>query len=227
MPGGFYGNDDYLGSIGNSNYNALQVSVKSSTKRLAYSLAYTYSKSIDQSSSMADVLDPFNFEATRALSAWNLTHDFVATYDIRLPLELLTQSRRARFLQGWELSGITRVSTGFPVTLSTSGDNSLQGSSPNGVNNRYLDLPDATGAPLDINSNPQRMACTISIRQLSPITHWARSETLLAVIFPGLDCSIPIWRCCEISRFVNPKCCSSAWKLSTFSIPRSSSVPQP
>lgn len=152
----FYGNDDYDASIGNSNYNALQVSVKSSTKRLTYSLGYTYSKSIDQSSSMADVLDPFNFELTRGLSAWNLTHNFVATYDYRLPLELLTQSHRARaILEGWEFSGITRASTGFPVTLSTTGDNSLQGSSPNGVNNRFLDLPDATGEPLAINPNPR------------------------------------------------------------------------
>jgi len=156
VPQNFYGNDDFEGSIGNSNYNALQVSVKSSAKRLTYSLAYTYSKSIDQSSSMADTLDPFNFELTRAISAWNLTHNFVATYDYRLPLELLAHRGWTRdLLQGWELSGITRVSTGFPVTLSTSGDNSLQGSSPNGVNNRFLDLPDYTGAPLSINSNPR------------------------------------------------------------------------
>jgi Carboxypeptidase regulatory-like domain len=152
----FYGNDSFQGSIGNSSYNAFEASVKSSTKRLTYSLGYTYSKSIDQSSSMADAIDPFNFEATRALSAWNLTHNFVATYDYQLPLELLAHRGWARgVLQGWEISGITRVSSGFPVTLSTSGDNSLEGSSPNGVNNRFLDFPDVTGAPLGINSNPR------------------------------------------------------------------------
>jgi hypothetical protein len=130
------------------------VSVKHSGKRLTFSLGYTYSKSIDQASSMADPLDPYNFEATRGLSAWDLTHNFVATYDYQLPLEQLL--RRARFLtQGWVLSGITRASTGFPVTLSTSADNSLQGSNPNGVNNRFLDLPDYNGAPLKINSNPR------------------------------------------------------------------------
>jgi hypothetical protein len=87
----------------------------------------------DQASSMADPLDPFNFEATRGLSAWDLMHNFVATYDYQLPLERLSQ--RGRFLtQGWSLSGIIRARTGFPVTLSTSGDNSLQVSNPNGVN---------------------------------------------------------------------------------------------
>jgi len=154
VPGNFYGNDAYVSTVGNSSYNSLQVSVKRSGKRLTLSLGYTYSKSIDQASSMADPLDPFNFEATRGLSAWDLTHNAVATYDYQLPLERL--SRRAHFLtEGWVLSGITRASTGFPVTLSTSADNSLQGSNPNGVNNRYLDLPDYNGAPLDINSNPR------------------------------------------------------------------------
>jgi hypothetical protein len=152
--GNFYGNNGYEASIANSNYNALQISVKSSTNRLTYSVGYTYSKSIDQASSLADVLDPYDFKLTRGLSAWNLTSNFVATYDFQLPLEHL--SHRARhLLEGWEISGITRASTGFPVTLSTNGDNSLQGSSPNGVNNRYLDLPDLTGEPLDINSNPR------------------------------------------------------------------------
>ncbi len=56
---------------------------------------------------------------------------------------------------GWQLTGITRITTGFPVTLHEDGDNSLQGSSPNGVNNHYLDTPDYTGLPLSINSNPR------------------------------------------------------------------------
>jgi Carboxypeptidase regulatory-like domain len=154
VPRNFYDNDAYVSTIGNSSYNSLQVSVKRSAKRLTLSIGYTYSKSIDQASSMADPLDPFNFEATRGLSAWDLTHNFVATYDYQLPLERLSRHGH-RFTEGWALSGITRASTGFPVTLSTSGDNSLQGSNPNGVNNRFLDLPDYNGAPLAINSNPR------------------------------------------------------------------------
>ncbi len=152
--GNYFGNDDYDGSIGNSNYNALQVTVRSAVKGLTYSLAYTYSKSIDQASSISDAVDPFNFNFTRGLSAWNLKHNFVATYDYRLPLERLTNHFR-RALEGWEISGVTRVASGFPITLSTNGDNSYQGSSPNGVNNRYLDLPDVTSQPLRINSNPR------------------------------------------------------------------------
>ena len=152
--GNYFGNDDYQGTIGNSNYNSLQVSVRSQTKRVTYSVAYTYSKSIDQASALADAVDPFNFAATRGLSAWNLTSNFVATYDFQLPFDLVT-NRAHRLLTGWEVSGVTRASTGFPVTLSTGQDLSLQGSSPNGVNNRFLDMPDLTGQSLNIHSHPQ------------------------------------------------------------------------
>lgn len=117
-------------------------------------LAYTFSKSIDQASSISDTVDPFNFARTRALSAWDLKHNFVATYQYQLPLERFSQ--RERWLtQGWTVSGITRASTGFPVTLSIDGDNSLQGSVPNGVNNHSLDLPDVSVGNLMLNGNPR------------------------------------------------------------------------
>ncbi len=152
LAGNYFGNDDYIGSVGNANYNALEVTYKGTSKRLTFSFNYTYSKSIDQASSLADSVDPFDFGLTRGISAFNLTHSFVATYNYQLPLERLTSHARLA-LQGWEISGITRAASGFPVSLSTDGDNSLQGSSPNGVNNRYLDLPDLTGQSLDI-TNP-------------------------------------------------------------------------
>jgi hypothetical protein len=98
-------------------------------------------------------VNPYNFGATRALSAWDITHNLVASYEYKLPLERITR-RWPSLLQGWTISGITRISTGFPVTLSADGDNSLQGSIPNGVNNKSLDLPDFTPGPLNLNSRP-------------------------------------------------------------------------
>jgi hypothetical protein len=149
-----FGNDDYEASIANSNYNSFQATVQHKVKSLVVSLAYTYSKSIDQASSLADILNPYNFGQTRALSAFNLKHNFVATYEYTLPLERLFR-KSSRWTQGWEVSGITHASTGFPVTLSMSTDNSLQGSNPNGVNNRYFDLPDVLPGRLNINHHPQ------------------------------------------------------------------------
>jgi len=140
--GSAFSNDDYEGSIGNSNYNSFQASLRYAGKRLNGSVGYTYSKSIDQASSLADPINPFDFSATRALSAFDLKHSLVASYQYQLPY-------------GFEISGITRASSGFPVTLSASGDLSLMGSIPNGVNNHSLDLPDYHGGALDLNGNPR------------------------------------------------------------------------
>ena len=78
----------------------------------------------------------------------------MASYTVDIPFYRLSSHWHA-VTKGWQLSGITRISSGFPVTLHDDGDNSLQGSSPNGVNNHYLDTPDYLGLPLDINSNPR------------------------------------------------------------------------
>jgi hypothetical protein len=58
--------------------------------------------------------------------------------------------------QGWALSGITRVSSGFPVTIKSNNDNSLPGSISNGVNNYSFDPPDYNGEPLSLNGNPRQ-----------------------------------------------------------------------
>jgi hypothetical protein len=152
--GSSFANNDYEGSFGNSSYNAFEASLRHNSNRLDMMLSYTFSKSLDVASSISDIVDPFNFKRTRALSAWDLTHNFVATYRYQLPLERF--SSRARWLtKGWAISGITRASTGFPVTLAEHGDNSLQGSLPNGVNNHSLDLPDYVPGDLRLNGNPR------------------------------------------------------------------------
>lgn len=147
-------NDDYEGSYGNSTYNSLQVTLRHSSARYALLLGYTYSKSIDQASALGDTVNPFNFGATRALSAWDLTHNFVASYEVQLPFDKFTH-RIPLLTQGWSISGITRASTGFPITIKSNDDNSLQGSIPNGVNNYSLDTADYNGQPLHLNGNPR------------------------------------------------------------------------
>jgi hypothetical protein len=149
-----FANDDYIASIGNSNYNSFQASLRHTSRRLDTMIAYTFSKSIDQSSSLAEPLYPFNFALTRAVSAWDLRHNLVASYRYELPFDRLFNHSRG-WAEGWAISGITRISSGFPVTLHADGDNSLTGSIPNGVNNHSTDLPDYTGAPLNLNGNPR------------------------------------------------------------------------
>jgi hypothetical protein len=152
--GSNFSNDDFEGSFGNSSYNALEASLRHNSGRLYTMLSYTFSKSMDIASSISDIVDPFDYKRTRGLSAWDMTHNFVGTFRYDLPFEKLTT--RARLLtHGWAISGIARASTGFPVTLAEHGDNSLQGSIPNGVNNHSMDLPDYIGGPLKLNSNPR------------------------------------------------------------------------
>src|SRR5437879_5995983 len=122
-----FANDDYDATIGNSNYNAFEATLRHSGKEASFLISYTFSKSIDQASSISDPVNPYNFQATRALSAWDLPHDLVASYVLKLPLDRLTK-RATLLTDGWSISGITRISSGFPVTLSADGDNSLQGS---------------------------------------------------------------------------------------------------
>jgi hypothetical protein len=149
-----FSNNAFQKSTGNSNYNSLQASLRRSHGRTDLMFSYTYSKSIDQASSISDVVDPYNNSRMRSLSNWDLKHNFVATYTYQLPLELISERGR-KLTKGWAISGITRVSTGFPVTISADGDNSLQGSVPNGVNNHSLDLPDRLLGPLNLNGDPR------------------------------------------------------------------------
>lgn len=147
-------NDSYLASMGNSSYNAFEASLRRSGPRLDVMVSYTFSKSIDQSSSLADPINPYNFGLTRALSAWDLTHNLVTTYRYQLPVDRLFRHARG-WAEGWSISGITRASSGFPVTMHSDGDNSLLGSIPNGVNNHSIDLPDYNGGALRFNGNPR------------------------------------------------------------------------
>jgi len=154
-----FANDDYDASIGNANYNSFQTTLRHSGKRLDAMVAYTYSKSIDQASSLSDPINPFNFGLTRARSAWDLRHNLVATYEYQLPVH---------GLRAWSISGITRASSGFPVTISADGDRSLMGSLPNGVNNRSLDLPDFTPGRLNLNGDPRNGLSYFNTSLFSP-----------------------------------------------------------
>lgn len=145
----------YQKTIGNSHDNALVASLQHSGPRLYFLLAYTWSKSIDQSSSLAEAVDPVDPSRSRALSSFNLTQNFVASYSYQLPVERW-MSKYNRSTRGWQISGLTRMSTGFPVTLVNNNDTSLLGSQPNGVNNYGVDQLRFTPGNLKLNSSPLR-----------------------------------------------------------------------
>jgi Carboxypeptidase regulatory-like domain len=141
-------------TIGNSNYNALELSVRHTSRRLDVSVGYTYGKSLDDSSNLGEEVNPLNPALSYALSSFDIKHNFVVSYNYKIPFESLFHAAN-RWIQGWELSGITRFSTGLPVTLVNYGDNSLLGAEPNGINNYGVDEPDYNGGPLVLNHNPR------------------------------------------------------------------------
>ena len=128
----------YQKTIGNSNYNALQFSLRHSSPSAELLVGYTYGKSLDQSSSLAEAVNPLNPNLSKAISAFDIRYNFVGSYDWKLPLAKLFHNRD-RWAGGWSLSGITRFSTGFPVTLFNNNDTSLLGTIPNGINNDSAD----------------------------------------------------------------------------------------
>jgi len=152
--GSNYQEDTWQQTIENSTYNALETNLRYVGHRSNFLLGYTYSKSIDQGSNLGEQLNPLNHAATRAISAWDMKHNFVGSFEIGLPFDLLS-GRANRLTDGWSVAGTARFSTGLPVTLLDDSDNSLLGTLGNGVNNYLLDTPEYHGAPLDINTNPR------------------------------------------------------------------------
>jgi hypothetical protein len=152
--GANFGSNALQSNIGHANYSALELSARHTSGRLEFSGAYTYSKSLDESSNIGEEVNPFNPALSYALSSFDVRHIFVLSYDYKLPFDRLVRANRLS--QGWTLSGITRFASGFPVTLTNNGDDSLIGTNPNGVNNASIDEPDYSGGPLHLNGNPRK-----------------------------------------------------------------------
>lgn len=144
----------YQKTIANSNYNALQINLRHSSGPLEFMVGYTYGKSLDQSSSLAEAVNPLDPQLSRALSAFDMRANLVASYRYRLPVSNLFR-RQDRWTEGWAISGLTRFTSGFPVTFYNNTDRSLLGTIPNGINNNGVDTPNFTSGNLEINNDPR------------------------------------------------------------------------
>jgi hypothetical protein len=109
----------------NANYNALQVTLKRrSASGLQYQVFYTWSKSIDDKSSIAGGetrqepntgLDFFDPGRDRGLSSFDARHNLVLTTTYPIPFKFQHKAVGA-ILGGWELNGIGTFRTGEPFT---------------------------------------------------------------------------------------------------------------
>ncbi len=152
-----FGSDALQANMGHADYSALELSARHTSGGLEFAAAYTYGKSLDQSSNLGEEVNPFNPSLSYAISSFDVKQNFVLSYEYQLPLDRLARQSRlaSRITGGWSLSGITRMASGFPVTMINNGDNSLIGTNPNGVNNSSIDEPDWNGEPLRLNRNPR------------------------------------------------------------------------
>ncbi len=128
----------YLQNSGNSNYNSLQISAERRARDLTYLLAYTYAKSLDN---IAAHWDPRDASRAYGLSSWDMRHNFVASYTWNLPFAHFLGPHR--YSEGWEITGITRFNTGFPINLQSGGDFALT--------NLGLDYPTEVGPIKKLN----------------------------------------------------------------------------
>ena len=163
------GTDAVYQNMGNANYNSLQTSLKQTAGRFTFLASYTYGKSMDWTSSIQEQVNPFDFRKEYAISAFDLKHNFVFSYNYELPIDKLFRASN-RLTQGWTISGITRYATGLPVTFQSFGDNALVQVQNNGVNSASIDLPDynSTLGPLDVNRNPRNNSLAFNTDPFSP-----------------------------------------------------------
>ena len=148
-----FGNLDGGNNRFSGEYNSLQVELNKRFGRgLGFRMNYTWSKAMDEQSSLAEwkTQDPFNIRNDWSRSSWDLQHVFQIAYQWDLPFG---RGRRwggdwtgaaNAILGGWALEGYTRFNSGPPVNVRSGRDIANVG--------RSYQRPDVTCDP---NSGPK------------------------------------------------------------------------
>jgi hypothetical protein len=121
-------------SVGNANYNSMQVILrKKMSQGVQFDFNYTYSKSIDLSSDATrvdawsglggSIINAWSPDQLRAVSDFDTTHQFNTDFLVELPFgkgKPIAGSAHGfvdGVIGGWQLSGLARWTSGFPVTV--------------------------------------------------------------------------------------------------------------
>jgi len=164
---------DSFTSVGSSIYNALQMNI---TKRLSHGLffqaAYTWGHAIDNSS---DPLVPtaggetfprnsFNLAAERGNSDFDVRQHLTLDYTWQIPLgrghDHFSEGMTGKFLEGWQVAGISTFASGLPFDLFTAVDSAHTGFAqrpdynPSASLLPVVDPRTQTGPNLGLFSNP-------------------------------------------------------------------------
>ena len=149
-----FGNANTLTHLAaNSIYNSGQVTIERKAGNLTLLASYTFAKAIDNSSAFNDLVNFQNPRLSRGLSDTDVTHNFVASYIWAIPFDRAFGGLPKRLTQGWQLQGITRFSTGFPILMNQSNEDiSLAGSSS-------TDMPNLVGPVVKVNPRKVNTNC--------------------------------------------------------------------
>jgi Carboxypeptidase regulatory-like domain/TonB dependent receptor len=121
-------------SIGTSNYNALELSLeKRFTNGLAFTVAYSYSKSLDFGSSGMfsiegfSVENPYNIRPDYGPSSYNIPNNLTVSWVYQLPFgtgkEFSSGNKIVDVVLGnWQWNGIADIRSGEPINLTVNGD---------------------------------------------------------------------------------------------------------
>ncbi len=111
-------------SQGRGNYNSLQATIRKKFKNGDFAdLNYTYGKSLDLRSTTErndngnSVTNPWFPNQMWALSDYDNTHMFNATYTYNIPFAKKLRGFAKAAFDGWQLSGLFKNTSGFPVAV--------------------------------------------------------------------------------------------------------------
>jgi Carboxypeptidase regulatory-like domain len=130
--------------VANSVYNSGQATIQRTAGDFNFSASYTLAKAIDDSSAFGELINFSNAKLSRGLSSTDVHQNFVVSYVWEIPFNRMF-SRYPRLTKGWQLQGITRFATGFPVQMGEG--NPIEAGSSLCPSNQCLGDASLTGSP--------------------------------------------------------------------------------
>jgi Carboxypeptidase regulatory-like domain len=151
-----------LQTTSNSNYSALQASFdKRMSHGLEFNAIYSWSHALDNGSGFENsgfggggyggygsvrATNPFDTAMNYGSSAFDAKHRFVASYYYQIPvIHNFSNPVARRFFDGWMMSGIVTLQSGFPLDVIDTGFRSLTCAAYNWT--ACWDVPNQVGAP--------------------------------------------------------------------------------
>jgi hypothetical protein len=176
--------------VANSSYNSFQTLVRKRLSRGLQSLvSYTWSRSSDNASSFENAVNPIDPARSRSLSLFDARHRLVVSEYWKIP-DWRTSNWSRHILNGWGLSSIFAVQSGFPIRLTSRSDQELMSSfdfespgepdqvpgfhrlKPQTSGGYYFDPSSFVNAPLgQIGNAPRTICCGPGLANLDLAVH--------------------------------------------------------